>query len=100
MLARQEQLAASGSFFTMVSTDSSPQGGLDYLMSLEDRVSRESASQLMLAGAGREALERWARDFGLQTSQLPLAIVASGNSNLAGKYEALFHQVSSFDGNY
>ena len=101
MLARQEELSrARGEFFTMVSTDSSPQGGLDYLMSLEDRVSRESAAQLMVAGAGQQALERWARDYGLETSQLPLAIVASGNSNLAGKYEALFHQVSWSDGKH
>ena len=81
--------------FTMLSTDSSPQGGLDYLMTLEDRVTREAAGNLMLAGADGSAILQWSRQQGVQTTQLPLAIVGSGNSKLPGKFEALFHQVRS-----
>ena len=92
MLCRQQQFQNSSGFFVMLSADSSPQKGLDFLMPLEDRVTRHAAGDLMLAGADPKAILAWSRDQGIQTSQLPLAIVASGNSALAGKFEAPFHQ--------
>ena len=77
-------------FFVTLSTDSSPQGGLDYILTLEDRVSRASAGALMSATTPEE-VERWAVDHVVETSTLPLGLVASGNANLSSKYEALFH---------
>ena len=90
MMARQERFRSSDlEFFVMLSTDSSPQGGLDYLMTLEDRVSRAAAGNLVLAGG--DGL-KWAADNVIETTQLPLALVGSGNADLSAKFEAVFHQ--------
>ena len=54
----------------MLSTDSSPQGGLDYMMTLEDHVTREAAGNLMLVGDNSNAILQWSRQQGVQTTQL------------------------------
>ena len=97
MLTRRDSFQASKtSFFVTLSTDSSPQGGLDYLMTLEDRVSRAAAGELILAGGDGDEVLRWAsmEGGGVTTTQLPLALVGSGNSALPAKYEGLFHQAT------
>ncbi|CAE7256194.1 unnamed protein product [Symbiodinium natans] len=59
-------------------------------MTLEDRVSRAAAGNLVLAGG--DGL-KWAADNVIETTQLPLALVGSGNADLSAKFEAVFHQV-------
>ena len=98
MMSQQERARAlaahdgNSGFFVMLSSDSSPQGGLDYQMTLQDKVSRLAAGDLMLAGSDPDSLEKWASSHSIETSQLPLAILASGNSGLPAKFEGLFHQ--------
>lgn len=60
-------------------------------MSAKDSVSREKAGQLMECGTDMERLENWLQLSPITVSQLPMAIIGSGNSDLAAKVEALFH---------
>ena len=90
---KMRQAAWENPFFVVLSADSSPQGGTDYLMTLEDRISKEAAGMLMLAGEDPERLDAWIATNPVQTASLPAAVVGSGNSNLAAKHEALFHSV-------
>lgn len=92
MFVRQAEFKSEGAFFVFLSSDSSPQGGLDFMMSLEDRVSRSAAARLVDCGNNMEKLEEWCRNSSpITTTQLPLSIIGSGNSGLASKSEALAH---------
>ncbi|CAJ1366636.1 unnamed protein product, partial [Effrenium voratum] len=99
MAMRQRQWQEDPPVFVMISTDSSPQGGLDYIMSIEDRVTRAAAADLVAAADDEGRLDEWHAEDRVFTSQLPLAISGSGNSGLSGKYEALFHSVKLDIGN-
>ena len=57
----------------------------------QDRISREKAGQLMECGTDIEKLAAWLRSSPIEVTQLPMAIVGSGNSNLSAKIEALCH---------
>ena len=47
----------------------------------------------MECGTDFEKLEAWLESSPIEVTQLPMAIVGSGNSNLAAKVEALCHSV-------
>ena len=91
MLVRQAEFKSEGPYFIFLSSDSSPQGGLDFMMSLEDKVSRCAAARLVDCGDNMEMLEEWCRSSPITTTQLPLSIIGSGNAGLPSKSEALAH---------
>ena len=57
----------------------------------KDRVSREQAGKLMECGEDLDKLEEWGRKSPIAVSQLPMAIVGSGNSDLPAKFEGVCH---------
>lgn len=89
--------------FVYLSVDSSPQNGLDWLMTLQDVVRRSDAGKLMLLlekrdqlgpldpDEGESELDQFLQSGFLKTSALPIGIVGSGKSDLASKFECLFH---------
>ena len=91
MLLRQADLAKGGPCFAFLSSDSSPQGGLEYYIVLEDRVSRKAAAALVEATEAERS--QWLKSGFLATSTLPVAILGSGSSSGAAKFEALAHAV-------
>ena len=94
---KQEFQNASSGFFTYLSSDSSPQAGTDFLLTLEDRVERRHAG--LVVDATEEELAAWSASNYLQTSSLPVAVVGAGNSGVAGKYEGLLHSIVCDCGN-
>ncbi|CAL1131684.1 unnamed protein product [Cladocopium goreaui] len=79
--------------FYVLSSDSSPQGKLDLMMTLEDRISRTDAEELIACQGDVAKLEEWSSKSKIMTTQLPLGIIGSGNSGLGAKHECIFHQV-------
>lgn len=77
--------------FIYLSSDASPQGSLEFYITLEDKVSRSSAALLVEATANERA--QWVKSGHLRTTCLPVAILGSGKSNAAAKFEALTHSV-------
>ena len=77
----------SSETFVMVSSDSSPQGGLDFFISVEDRVRNPG----MIIDASPAEIAEWCLSDNMQSAVLPLCIVGSGNADLSAKYEALLH---------
>ena len=73
--------------FVMVSSDSSPQGGLDFFISVEDQVRNPG----LIIDASRAEIAEWCSGDNSQTAALPLRIVGSGTSDMSAEYEALFH---------
>ena len=96
MKHRQALLAACGHsrMFYMLSSDSSPQGKLDLMMTLEDRISKDDAASLIACGGEVLRIEEWASSTRIVTTQLPLGIIGSGNAGLPAKHECVFHQVT------
>ena len=82
--------------FYVLSSDSSPQGKLDLMMTLEDRISRTDAEELIACQGDVAKLEEWSSKSKIMTTQLPLGIIGSGNSGLGAKHECIFHQVLVF----
>ena len=82
--------------FYVLSSDSSPQGKLDFMMTLEDRISRIDAEELIACQGDIAKLEDWSSKSKIMTTQLPLGIIGSGNSVLGAKHECIFHQVLGF----
>lgn len=74
-----------------LSCDSSPQGGLDFLVGLEDRVGRKSVSQIVDANTTK--LSAWSLASHCDTTPLPLSILGSGGTDSAAKFESLLHAI-------
>ncbi len=91
MLWRRKSFRTTDPYFVMLSTDASPQGGSDYLMTLEDRVTRKAAG--LLIDSDPDDLAAWNIAGHLSKSTLPVSLVGSGNSGLAAKFEGVFHSV-------
>ena len=94
---KQQFQNASSGFFIYLSSDSSPQAGTDFLLTLEDRVERRHAG--LVVDATEEELAAWSAANYLKTSSLPVAVVGAGNSGVAGKYEGLLHSIVCDCGN-
>ena len=89
---RKEQIRSSASgHFVFLSSDSSPQAGTDFLLTLEDRIERQYAG--LVVDATDEEIASWNLSDYLKTSSLPVAVVGAGNSGVAGKYEGLLHSI-------
>ena len=73
--------------FVMMSSDSSPQGSLDFFISVEDRARNPG----LIIDASPAEIAEWCLSDNIQTAVLPLCIVGSGNSDMSAKYEALLH---------
>ena len=92
MHLRQSEFGNSGvPCFIYLSSDASPQGSLEFYITLEDKVSRSSAALLVEATADERS--RWVKAGHLRTTCLPVAILGSGKSNAPAKFEALTHSV-------
>lgn len=76
------------------SEDSSPQGKLDLMMTLEDRISMSDAAALIACGGDVGKIQDWSLRPKITTTQLPLGIIGSGNAGLAAKHECIFHQAT------
>ena len=88
-------------FFIMLSSDSSPQSGLEYYACLEDRVPIESAARVV--GVTVSELRQWSLSASsVRTACLPLTVLGSGRQTVAAKYECLAHAAlldTAFDAN-
>ena len=73
----------------VLSSDASPQGGLEYFVTLEDRFKHPG----LLVDSSREEVLEWCRSSNLQSSTLAPCIIGSGNAGTAAKFEALLHSV-------
>ena len=73
--------------FVMLSSDSSPQGGLDYFVTVEDRIRNPG----LIIDASAAEIAEWCLSDNLQTGVLPLSVVGSGNSDMSAKFETLMH---------
>ena len=90
--ARASRGQRDSGFFLTLSSDSSPQSGLEYYMVLEDRISRKAAAQLVNATV--EELRQWSTvEENLRTAVLPLTVLGSGKQTTAAKFESLAHAV-------
>ncbi|CAE7215683.1 unnamed protein product [Symbiodinium sp. CCMP2592] len=95
---RKEQIRSSASgHFVFLSSDSSPQSGTDFLLTLEDRIERQYAG--LVVDATDDEIASWNLSDYLKTSSLPVAVVGAGNSGVAGKYEGLLHSIMCDLGN-
>lgn len=92
MRIRREQFKKSGRAFIYLSTDSSPQGGSDYLMTVEDMVLHDDAAGCMTCS--EEDLAAWNIANTLRTNVLPLSVLGSGCSDVAGKFESLVYSIN------
>ena len=87
MNLRQSEFAKGVPVFLYLSADASPQGGLEYFIVLEDRISCDNAA--LIVEATEEERNRWCKECHLKTTCLPIQILGSGKSSSAAKYEAL-----------
>ena len=75
--------------WTVLSSDASPQGGLEYFVTLEDRITNPG----LLIDSSAEDIAEWSKSSNMQTSTLALCVIGSGNAGTAAKFEALLHSV-------
>ena len=73
--------------FIFLSSDSSPQGGLDFLLTIEDAVPRSKAAECI--DVSDAELATFSALGHLKTSVLPISVIGSGNASLPAKFEAL-----------
>ena len=87
----EQQRTGSGTY-VYLSFDSSPQGGLDWFVTLEDRVSKDAASQVV-GQVSPAQLSAWGQSGKICTATLPPVILGPGRTDLFSKFEALLHSV-------
>lgn len=100
MHLRQCEFSRGVPTFIYLSADASPQGGLEYYIVLEDKISRQNAGAIVEATP--EERDCWCKSDYLKTTTLPVSVLGSGNASAAAKFEALTHAVildSMYGGN-
>lgn len=93
MRMRAQRFASMEQFFLFVSTDSSPQGHSEYLMSIEDCI--QSTDCRGCLSTNQEELASWNLANALRSSTLPVAVLGSGNTNLPAKWTALIQSINA-----
>lgn len=83
--------------FIFLSSDSSPQGGLDYLLTIEDTIARSKAA--LCIDVSDSELATFSALGHLKLCVLPVSVIGSGNAALSAKFEALFNSVCLDNGN-
>ena len=91
MRLRQCEFSRGVPTFIYLSADASPQGGLEYYIVLEDKISRQNAGGIVEATP--EERMQWCKADYLKTTTLPVSVLGSGNASAAAKFEALTHSV-------
>ena len=80
---------AGSRVFVILSSDASPQGGLQYFVTVEDRCVNPG----LLIDSSPEIISEWCVSENMQTAVLPPCVIGSGNAGTAAKCEALFHSI-------
>lgn len=93
MRMRADRFQALERFHNFLSSDSSPQGHVDFLMSIEDCVGHHRIAPCL--STSTDEVAAWSLSGAFKSSTLPVAVLGAGNTSLPAKWEAILRSICS-----